>query len=217
MPRSVRSPPPGGFSLSMKASTKVIFNPKSSQLSLGDIVRTNFSDGSQREGIIVDKLSDFKVKVDFGDIVKDVLIENCVLLIGVDEFEVGDKVEARPSGSNMYFVGHVIHLHDGGSMDVRMEGDDPDDIEYGIEADNCRKLMTRRQLVANRWKRAFMLVLAANFFQRIHFTNSEKYGSGAKTSGPQGGGGHTENISKTTSDDKAISGLEGSKTHHEYI
>lgn len=165
------------------------FNPCSTQLTVGDIVRVRLhsnggiqvvtaadsADCHDKEGIIVEKISPHKVMIDFGDYVRECVLDDCLLLLRSDEFESGDKVEARPSGSNLYFVGKVIRVNaDAKTLDVLMEGDDPDDIEYNILFENTRKLMSRRTIVQHRWKRAFMLVVAANFFKRIHFQAQQK-------------------------------------------
>jgi hypothetical protein len=42
---------------------------------------------------------------------------------------VGDKVEARPKGMALFFVGYIIKINEDATVDVRMEGDNPDDIE----------------------------------------------------------------------------------------
>jgi hypothetical protein len=162
MPRSHKLWPEG---------EQFIFNPSSKLITVGDIVRANFFDAKEpREGIVIEKVNDFELKIDFGEYVRECLLENCALLIRSDEFEVGDKVEARPKGSSLFFVGSVIKVHEDKSVDVLMDGDDPDDIEYAIPAEEARKLMSRRSVVANRWKKAFMLVVAANLFRFISFS-----------------------------------------------
>lgn len=148
-----------------------IFNPSSDQLTVGDIIRVQESPSSpEREGIVVEKINSSVLLVDFGEKVAEVALSHCTLLLRGDEFETGDKVEARPSGSNLYFVGKVINVNcESKTMDVLMEGDDPTDIEYGVPYENARKLVSRRNMVVNRWKRAFMMVVAANLFKTIHF------------------------------------------------
>lgn len=148
-----------------------IFNPSSDQLTVGDIVRVQESPSSvEQEGIVVEKVNSSVLLVDFGEKVREVALSHCTLLMRSDEFEVGDKVEARPNGSNLFFVGKVIKVNsDNKTMDVLMEGDDPNDIEYAVLFENARKLVSRRNIVVNRWKRAFMMVVAANLFKKIHF------------------------------------------------
>lgn len=142
-------------------------------ISIGDVVRVNFLD-KPAEGIVVDRINDFQVKVDFGDYNKVVMTENCVVVYGINEYEVGDKVEVKGTGMNLYFVGKVINVHEDKTLDVLMDGDDPDDIERHVSIENVRKLMSRRALVVNRWKRAFMMVVAANFFKKISFVPEQK-------------------------------------------
>lgn len=157
----------------LKDSTaRIIFKPTATMLEVGDIVRVNMVGGEQ-EGIMVEKISHIKIRVDFGDQVRECLLENCALIIHAEDFEEGDKVEAKPMGSNLFFVGRVLRIHADKSMDILMDGDDPEDIEYKLPFDNARKIMSRRALVVNRWKRAFMMVLAANFFRRISFSGMD--------------------------------------------
>ncbi len=147
-----------------------IFNPSSDQLTVGDIVRVQESPTREQEGIVVEKVNASVLLVDFGENVREVALSHCTLLMRSDEFEIGDKVEARPAGSNLYFVGKVIKVNsENKTMDVLMEGDDPDDVEFAVPYENARKLVSRRNMVVNRWKRAFMMVVAANLFKKIHF------------------------------------------------
>eukprot|EP01039_Chlorochromonas_danica_P005443 gene5443-5991_t len=178
--RSIRKMSLGDFLSRNRPTNKegeneMVFNPDSDQITVGDVVRVILFDPKQpKEGIVVEKVNKFKLKIDFGDQLRECLIENCAILVRSNEFEVGDKVEARPGNSSLFFVGKVLQIHDDKSMDILMDGDDPDDIEYSIPPENARKLMSRRSLVVNRWRKAFMLVVAANFFKRIHFEKEEK-------------------------------------------
>lgn len=158
-------------------SGRYVFNsssPAANAFTVGDIVSVPMYD-RVREGIIIEKVNRVKVRIDFGEYIKECLVESCTLVIRSYEFEVGDKVEAKPRNSNLFFVGKVITVHEDKSVDVLMDGDDPDDVEYNIPAEDVRKLMSRRSVVVNRWKRAFMMVVAANFFMRIALRpNSEQ-------------------------------------------
>lgn len=136
---------------------------------VGDVVRVPMANGATVDGLILEIISTNKILVDCGDVTREVNLEDCELITKAMDFEEGDKVEVKPADSQLYFVGKVIMIHVDKTMDVLMDGDDPEDIEYKISPENARKLMSRRALVINRWKRAFMLVLAANFFRRIHF------------------------------------------------
>lgn len=156
-------------------SEAFVWNPASDQITVGDIVRVMYFERAvPEEGIVIEKINQYKLKVDFGEHVKECLLEDCALLIRGDEFEVGDKVEARPKGSSLFFVGRVIKVHEDKSIDVLMDGDDPDDVEYGIAEEDARKLMSRRSVVVNRWKKAFMMVVATNLFKRITFHSREQ-------------------------------------------
>lgn len=145
------------------------------QLTVGDIVKVTREGHKDAEGIVIEKISNTKLRVDLGERIADVLIDDCFLLVHNYEFEVGDKVEARPPGIALFFVGKVIKINPDKSMDILMDGDDLGDIERGITPDNCRKLMSRRSVVINRWKRAFMMVVAANFFKRISFSRNQSH------------------------------------------
>lgn len=155
----------------------VISNLTSDKLTVGDIVRVNLEKpvpgespkaANFAEGIVIEKVNDLKVKIDFGEHIRECYIDRCALIVRNYEFEIGDKVEARPPNSNLFFVGKVVKIHQDKSMDILMDGDDPDDIEHNITLDDCRKLMSRRSVVINRWKKAFMMVIAANFFKKIY-------------------------------------------------
>ena len=144
----------------------------SDQLTVGDIVRVT-TEGKITEGMIIEKVTNQKLRVDFGDRITDCQLDDCVILIRNYEFEIGDKVECRPKGSNLFFVGKVAKINPDKTMDIMMDGDDPDDYERNVLPDDCRKLMSRRSVVVNRWKRAFMMVVAANFFKRISFAGGQ--------------------------------------------
>lgn len=144
-------------------------NVGNGRIEVGDVVRVPMAKGAQVDGLVIEIINDSKILVDCGEFNKEVNPDDCELVTKVMDFEEGDKVEVKPAESQLYFVGKIIKIHPDKTMDVLMEGDDPDDIEYRISPENARKLMSRRALVVNRWKRAFMMVLAANFFRRIHF------------------------------------------------
>lgn len=161
---------------------ELIYNPSSSQLTVGDIVvfeQLNKSNGNKDkiEGIVVEKDEDGRLKIESGEKTYDIPLDQCALILRNDEYEIGDKVEIRPEGSNLFFIGKVVKILPDKSIDVQMDGDDPDDIEYGVLPENARKLMSRRALVVNRWKKAFMMVVATNFFKRIDIGDSSKHGN----------------------------------------
>lgn len=158
---------------------ETVFDRNSTHITVGDIVRVEKSPNSFSEGIIVERLDNEQFIVDFGDRIATVLLSNCHILLRNDEYEMGDKVEVQPPGSALFFVGRVIAMnpHER-TLDVLMDGDDPDDIERNIPIENARKLMSRRAVVVNRWKKAFMMVVASNFFRQVEFDEasiSEKY------------------------------------------
>eukprot|EP01034_Spumella_vulgaris_P023173 gene23173-29367_t len=104
-------------------------------------------------------------------------VHNCTLVIRSDELEVGDKVEMKPAGSALYFVGIVSAINPDCTCDIQMDGDDPDDIERNVNVDDIRKLMSKRALVVGRWRRAFMAVRATKKFNKT-FGFAEDYGEG---------------------------------------
>lgn len=119
------------------------------------------------------------VNVEFGDTIRQVSLHCCELILRIDDFEVGDKVEARPNNSTLFYVGRVVQINPDQTLNVLMDGSD-DDYEYNIPKENCRKLMSRRTIVRNRWRKAFMMVIAANFFRRINFNSNYTYVDGKK-------------------------------------
>lgn len=145
--------------------------PKYDNFVVGDYLKVKEANGSYVEGLMVERIDNEKVMIDFCGDIKECYVEECQLLVKSDEVEIGDKVEVKPKGMSIFFVGKVIRLNENGTFDIAMEGDDPDDVERDVTADDLRKLMSRRALVVSRWKRAFMLIVAASAFKSIHFEN----------------------------------------------
>ena len=135
-------------------------------LQVGDIVRVTFANQDPMEGFVVERLNDENLLVDFGENIKQCHVKQCTLIVKSDELEMGDKVEMRPEDTGLYFVGKVIAINADCTLDIMMDGDDPDDIERGVNPDNVRKLMSKRGLVVGRWRRAFMMIVAINKFGR---------------------------------------------------
>lgn len=145
-------------------------NPKGSihsiiSLNVGDVVKV-FDDGFYSEGVIVDRIANQGlVKVDLGDSSSLFKESECALVVAATDFEVGDKVEVRPEGTALFFTGHIINInHIDGTFDVTMDGDNDDDIEYGVTPANIRKVMTSRNLALERWKKAMNRVTAMRAF-----------------------------------------------------
>lgn len=137
------------------------------QLQVGDIVRVTFANQDPMEGFVVERLNDENLLVDFGENIKQCHIKQCTLIVKSDELEMGDKVEMKPEDSGLYFIGKVIAINTDCTLDILMDGDDPDDIERRVNPDNVRKLMSKRGLVVGRWRRAFMMIVAINKFGRM--------------------------------------------------
>ena len=145
------------------------------KISTGDVVRVNIANGHPLEGFVVERLNDFNILVDFGENLKECHVSNCTVIIKSDELEVGDKVEMKPMGMSLYFVGKVIGINPDCTLDVLMDGDDPEDIERGVNVEDIRKLMSKRGLVVSRWRRAFMMVVAINRFGKVSFQEEAEY------------------------------------------
>jgi len=137
----------------------------STSIDVGDVVKV-FDDGFYCEGVVVDKVaSKGLVKIDFGDSSSLFKESDCALVVAAVDFEVGDKVEVRPDGTALFFTGHIINVnHMDGTFDVHMDGDDDNDIEYGVAPANMRKIMTSRNLAVERWKRAVHGITAIRGF-----------------------------------------------------
>jgi hypothetical protein len=147
-----------------------VFDPNSTHITVGDIVRVETSPKHFSEGIIVERVDNEHVIIDLGDRTSTLPLSNCHILLRNDEYEMGDKVEVQLPGSVLFFVGKIIALNPTErTLDVLMDGDDPDDIERNVPFENARKLMSRRAVVVNRWKKAFMMVVASNFFRQVEF------------------------------------------------
>lgn len=156
------------------------FENDEGMISTGDVVRVTFSHGpSPMEGFVVERLNDVNLLVDFGECIKECHVASCTIVIKGDELEVGDKVEMKPAGMSLYFVGKVIAINADCTLDVLMDGDDPDDIERGVDVADIRKLMSKRGLVVSRWRRAFMLVVAINRFGKVSFQEPESKDGGS--------------------------------------
>jgi hypothetical protein len=179
---------PANHSSKINVSSKRSSTKSSMKYEMG-----NNNNNEYQEGLVVEHINDFKIRVDFGNCIRECLIDHCTLITKAMEFEEGDKVEIKPVGLHLYFVGKIIKIHEDKSMNIKMETDDDvEDIEYHVLPENTRKIMSRRALVVNRWKKAFMLVLAANFFRRIEFDYSDTHSTLAASDN-----GH-ENITTTT-------------------
>jgi hypothetical protein len=87
---------------------------------------------------------------------------------------VGDIVKVRPKGSTstLYFSGHVVRINRNHTLDILMEGDDPADVEVGVDPGGVRKVMTRRAMVVGRWRSAFLAVVAVNSLNKTSSTRT---------------------------------------------
>lgn len=134
------------------------------RIDVGDIVKAKPPGSSLYfEGVVVDIDGD-NISVDYGDAVESVRRKDCYVVLSGFELEVGDIVEIKPSGMSLYFRGTILHFNENGTVDVKMDGDDADDIERNVSTENIRKVMTHRQLAVFRWKKSVMTIEAANAF-----------------------------------------------------
>lgn len=139
---------------------------KLERLNLGDIVKVR--DGELMfEGMIVEIIGGRLVRVDFGDDVEEFPIDKCSLVLRAIDYEIDDHVQIKPEGSALYFTGRVITINIDGTINVRMDGDDADDIEYNIPIENCIKIKSCRPQAIGLWKKLRDSLKAAHIFNEI--------------------------------------------------
>lgn len=135
---------------------------------VGDVVKVK--DGALLfEGVITEicKLDSHQVKVDFGDSEETVNLDQCSLVLRSIDLEVDDRVEVKPADSAIYFVGHIITKNLDGTFDVKIDSDDPDDVERHVPYDNIRKLMTSRSMASMKFHHAVNQLKAVNAFKSM--------------------------------------------------
>jgi hypothetical protein len=140
-----------------------LFRKTEDVLQTGDIVRV-YDSGRYREGVIFDMISDKNVMVDFGDNTGSFAVANCKLILKGEDFEIGDKVEMQIPDTALYCLGEILIVNHDGTMDIKMDGDDAEDIERSVRRTSVRKVMTKRSLARDRWRRASLIVVASNAF-----------------------------------------------------
>jgi hypothetical protein len=132
----------------------------SSPFSLGDIVKAR-DGGLMFEGVVVN-FTNGMVEVDFGDAIEPFTPENCSLVKSGLEFEVGDKVQFQPKNMALHFCAEIIAIDEETLLaDLRIDGDDPDDIEYGVEFGQMVKIKTGRELT-DKFKKGIKMIQAVN-------------------------------------------------------
>lgn len=118
---------------------------------VGDIVRATLGGPIRYEGVVVDiDTQQELLRVDFGDTVESLPVEQCIKVLSWDHLEVGDKVQVRPEGLFQYFTGSVIKVNLDGTYNVQYE--DSEDVENNVQLSNIRKLATGRTMASRRWK-----------------------------------------------------------------
>eukprot|EP01036_Dinobryon_divergens_P030821 gene30820-40123_t len=137
-------------------------NRKRRRFDVGDIVRINESSSNHHhsEGVIVERVTNAIIRVDFGDVHGEFDIFHCDLILRSDEYEL------------------VHQLNADGTLDILMDGDDPEDIERKVPKKNITKVMTRRALVLSRWRSAAAAVIAANSMVRGMHSHAHFHGYG---------------------------------------
>jgi len=146
-------------------SSQALKGRKKQPFDVGDIVRVKNPGpnvGSNNEGVIVERLTDGILRVDFGDYSDFYEISRCELILRSQEYEIGDIVKMIPPGRTLYFAGKVVSVNADNTLDILMDGDDPEDIEKSVSKVNVTKVMTRRALVIGRWRSAVAAVIAVN-------------------------------------------------------
>lgn len=141
------------------------------ELCIGDVVRVR-DGGMTFEGVISSmcKLEEHAVVVDFGDSEEKVDIRNCELMLRSIDFEVDDVVEVQPAGFLLFFRGRILKNNHNGTFDVKIDSDDPNDVELDVPFENIRKLMTNRSMASMRLHKAANAIKTMNAFKSMgHF------------------------------------------------
>mmetsp|Transcript_20551 Transcript_20551/g.28318 ORF Transcript_20551/g.28318 Transcript_20551/m.28318 type:complete len:169 (-) Transcript_20551:343-849(-) len=160
------------FDTSSRASTtETLKGRKKQPFDVGDVVRVKNPGpnvGINNEGVIVERLTDGIIRVDFGDYSDFYEISRCELILRSQEYEIGDIVKMIPPGRTIYFAGKIVSVNEDNTLDILMDGDDPEDIEKSVNKVNVTKVMTRRALVIGRWRSAVAAVIAVNSMIRTN-------------------------------------------------
>jgi len=125
-------------------------------INVGDVVTTQVG-GNEVEGVCIAlHYEDHHVTVDDGNDTHEVLLENVTVKLKGESLEVNDKVEIKdPEGSALFYHGTITTIDaETGKVDIKMDGDDPDDYERGVAPENVRKVQTGRNLACMRWNKA---------------------------------------------------------------
>lgn len=143
--------------------------------SLGDIVQHN---QLNCDGIIVEIIDDRKCLMNKGvDEPIVVNMDDLILLKTAFEFEVGDKVQMRAENSAVYFMGHILEVHENTEHNIVSYTYDielgEDDVETDVKAENIRKILSHRLTL----KRIKKLVNAVKGM--VAFKSSQSSGSAA--------------------------------------
>lgn len=142
-------------------------------LSVGDIVRAKTANGQLTpEGLILAIIGGTTADIDFGDAIQQYPLESCTLVLSGLDYEVDDHVQVKPLGMALYFTGVVIAVHVNSAsgnvtMDVKMAGDDPDDIEYGVPPERVMKLNSGRLLARAHWMTLKNVMQVSNVLRQV--------------------------------------------------
>jgi hypothetical protein len=135
-------------------------------VNVGDVVTATDKDGKEVEGVVIAlHYEDDSVSVDNGATVSEFPLKDVTVKFSGDEIEMGDKVEVPDGG--LFVTGIVIAVSDDKkTIDVQMDGDDPEDKELGVPRDKVRKVRTGRQLACMRWNKATTAIKSMRAFMK---------------------------------------------------
>jgi len=114
----------------------------------------------EKEGVVLEQIGNDRVVVDFGDGHDEFDVNDCRLICRGEEYELNDKVKFMDGG--LKFVGHIFKINENGTYDIKMLGDDPDDIEFGVSPDKIRKIMTNRSVATARFRKVSYAIIASS-------------------------------------------------------
>lgn len=135
------------------------------RMNVGDVVSTKKGDTTVEGILIAVHYEDDHVSVDNGKEVHEVPINGVEVIVQGDAIEVNDQVEMRPEDSHVYYKGVVLSIDaTTGALDVRMDGEDPDDIEKGVPLNMVRKIKTHRNMACMRWNKAHKGIQVPHYY-----------------------------------------------------
>jgi hypothetical protein len=135
------------------------------RMNVGDVVSTKKGDTTLEGILIAVHYEDDHISMDDGEEVHKVPINGIEVIVQGDAIEVNDQVEMRPEDTHVYYKGVVLSIDaTTGALDVRMDGEDPDDIEKGVPLNMVRKIKTHRNLACMRWNKAHKGIQVRHYY-----------------------------------------------------